>query len=137
MTQWNQDSGEYWMNEPDNPDPNSPAALQLHFIEFKVLRPIIDTIGIEGNVTVTVLGSSPLDGDADHDLAMGVKLVAFVRKTSLAWREGGTKSVLYFMGEPTESYYVQGNDSLFYPKREASPLSLEQILELVKAQRGD
>ncbi len=132
-TRWNQDSGEPWKNDPN--DPNQGAATTIHTIEFEVQRKIIDTIGLGGNVTLTVLGDSPLDGEADHDLETGETVVVYARKTDLAWREGGKKPILEFIGEPRESYAVQGEDGLFYGRPDEAPVSLEQLLQQINELR--
>jgi len=99
-TFWNQDSGEYWYD--DESKAVSPASLQLHAIEFEVLRVIVDTLGIEKRVTIYVYGPSPLDGgttledgitirqaeEEDYEMAVGDQVIFFAGQTELAWREG-------------------------------------------------
>jgi hypothetical protein len=100
-TKWNQDSGEPWDD-----------GLRVHELHVQVIEPIAGSLHEQELVTVTVLGTSPLDGHADYDLTPGTQAVFFVSRTDLAWRDG-THPVLVFVGNPADSYYRQASNGLF------------------------
>lgn len=105
-TRWNQDSGEYW--EKTSLDEAIP--LQYHTLTFEVSKIIIDKIGStnQNTIEITVLGISPLDGKADHELSLGDSVVVFAQKTNLAWRNNNqTMSVLEIVTSPSLAFFIQ------------------------------
>jgi hypothetical protein len=129
-TRWNQDSGEEWY------DSVSGSGLQLHTIEFEVLEPIVDTIGLGQPVTITVLGSSPLEGSADHDLKVDDQAVIFARAGEIAWRGGTMRPVWLLTGAPSDSHLILGDNGLYAGRWNEGPVSLEQLISRI-AQRRD
>ena len=142
-TFWNQDSGEYWYDE------TTGVGLQLHTIELEVLQPIVDTIGIEKQVTIYVLGASPLDslaegedatvyqGGGDYEMKVGDQVIFFSRQRDLAWREGGTRKLL-MSDDPAIDAFIQLSDGLYDdPWSEANPVSLEEVIAQIAARRED
>lgn len=121
-TRWNQDSGEEWNDDATGGD----SGFQIHLIEVEILQPIVDTIGLGKHVTITGLGTSPLDsyGYADHNLKESDQAVFFIVQSQLAWRGGETRPILEFMGAPEYSYFLQGKDGLYHHERPESPLAL-------------
>lgn len=113
-TKWNQDNGEYWeyISSADS-SPADSTPLQYHQIEFRVLKTIVDDINLDKKtVVVTATGNSPLDGKPDHDLQVGDKVVVFVMKTDLSWRNG-TREILRFVNAPSLSYLKEQADGRF------------------------
>jgi len=141
-TRFNQDSGEYWE------DTNSPRTIcPIHQIEIAVLQTIVDTIGVDDTVVVTVWGNSPLErplgsaagiimaGSPDHNLEVGDQVIAFLGQRNIAWRDG-TRPVLMFMGFPAESYLVLGSDGLYHDDwLDKEPVSLEALIAQVAQKR--
>ncbi len=134
-TRWNQDSGEEWKNDPDKP--GEPAALQIHQITLLCEQNLIGGECPAGELTVTVIGQSPLDPAADYALKAGDRVVAFLQETDLAWREGGSKRVLYLAAAPYQALYVQGEDGLFRRAQDEGrqAFSLEQLRETITSAR--
>jgi hypothetical protein len=133
-TRWNQDSGEEWNDDAIGGD----SGIQIHTIEVEILQPVVDTIGLGKQVTITALGVSPVDGIADHNLKDGVRAVFFIVQTELAWRGKTTRPIFEFIGAPTESYYLLGSDGLYYDGRpDAQALSFEDIVKIVAQRRTD
>ena len=138
-TRWNQDSGKPWYDE------GGDVGLQLHHIEFEVLRPIVGNFGLDKRVTITALGSSPLDshqegeqaiiqGGPDHDLKLGDETVIFVRQTDLAWRDG-TRSILELMGNPADAHLIRGDDGLYHGRWTEGPVSLDELINRIAQRR--
>jgi hypothetical protein len=122
-TQWNQDSGEAWAD-----------GLLLHYIELEVLEPIVDSIGLDKRVTITVLGNSPLDGQADHALKEGDQAVVFARQTELAWRNG-RRSIFQLLGVPSDAHFILRDDGLYHGRWNEEPVSFEQLLNRIAQRR--
>lgn len=140
-TRWNQDSGEPWYDEATG------SGLQLHYIELEVLQPIVDTIGLDKRVTITALGASPVDGQADkegdevitqsgpdHDLKVGNEAVIFAIQTDLAWRDG-TRPILELMGVPRDAHFIRGDDGQYHGRPNEKPVSLEELINRVAQRR--
>lgn len=140
-TQWNQDSGEPWYDEATG------AGLQLHSIEFEVLQPIVDTVGLDKKVTITALGISPLDNQAnkegnevmtqggpDHNLKVGDEAVIFAVKTDLAWRDG-TRPILELIGDPMDAHFIRGDDGLYHGRPNEKPVSLKELITQIAQRR--
>ncbi|HQF69951.1 MAG TPA: hypothetical protein PLH39_01590 [Promineifilum sp.] len=138
-TQFNQESGAYW-------DEGRP----YHTITFQVLRPIVDTINVGQELTVTVWGNNPTEesvpveqngqeirifSNAEHDLQVGDTVIAFVERRELMWREGKHEA-LVLLGVPSESYYrLQAGDRyLGGPARES--ITVEELVDRVAEQRS-
>lgn len=128
-TRWNQDSGEEWY------DSESGSGLQLHTIGFEVLKPIVDTIGLGQQVTITVLGRSPLEGSADHDLKMDDQAVIFADSGEIAWRGGTMRPVLLFTGVPSDSHFILRDNGLYEGRWNEEPVSLEQLIDRIAQRR--
>jgi len=133
-TRWNQDSGEEWNDDAIGGD----SGIQIHTIEVEILRPIVDVVGLGDHITITALGISPVDGQSDHNLKEGNQAVFFVMQTELAWRGKTTRPIFELIGAPTESYYLQGSDGLYYSGRpDTLALSLENIIKIIAERRAD
>jgi hypothetical protein len=123
-TSWNQNNGEYW-----------EGGFQLHAIELEAILLIVDSIGLNEQVTITALGSSPLDGHADHDLKVGDQAVFFVRQTELAWRDG-VRPILELMTVPSYAYFQRGSDGLYHGPLLGKPLSIEDVINQIAQRRA-
>ena len=133
-TRWNQDSGEEWNDDVVD----GGSGLQIHIVEVEILQPIVDTIGLDKTVEITVLGRSPKDGYADHALQKDSQAVFFIMKTELAWRGNETRPVFIFIGAPAYSYFMKRSDGLYHDERsEALALSFEDIVNFVAERRVD
>lgn len=135
-TQWNQNSGERW--EADD-QPDHPAALLYHTIDIEVTQPMIDMINIGRKVTITVLGNGPRDtAHSDDPVKEGDVGIFFVERRAIAWREGGTRKVIYFLGAPSQCYFLKASDGLFYPPKNENEKggSLEEIIKEIAGRRS-
>ncbi len=133
--QWNQNSGERWQADDL---PSSPAALLYHTIDIEVTQPIIDTINIGQNVTITVLGNGPGDtAHPDDPIKEGDVGIFFVARRAIAWRESGTRNVIYFLGAPSQCYFLKASDGLFYPpiNQNEKGRSLKEIINEIAGRR--
>jgi hypothetical protein len=97
-TSWNQDNGSYW-----------DGGLPIYTIDVRVLRPIVDTLGLPEQVTVTQVGYSPLEYGPASALAAEQRAVFFVIQTNVAWRDG-LLSVRRTTNTDTDSILVVGDD---------------------------
>lgn len=122
-TRWNQDSGEPWS-----------GGLLIYQVEMEVDQAIVDVIGLDKRVTLTILGNSPLDGRADHDLKVGDQGVFFVRKTELDW-QGGTRPIIQLLGVPSNSYFLSDASGLYTGALLDKPTSLTDIISQIASQR--
>lgn len=134
-SQWNQESGEYWDDEGSD-----SASFQIHQIDMQVINSIVDTIGLGDRATITVLGNSPLEGNAEHDLRVGDRAIIFAVQTELAWREGN-RTVFEFVTVPALSHFVvegNGNLRLRPPNEPSTPIdiSLDQLIQDISQIRG-
>lgn len=176
-TKWNQDSGEYWqevteegLTENGENVTTTHSAWPVHELEVAVGQAIVDEVGIDEKVTLTLLGKSPVDsnqaddgqnvqieGDATHAIQLGDEILVFAFQTEIAWRdpnrpielvtneEGvtyfdiGKRSIIAFVGIPSDSYLIKGGDDLFYSAEGATesyePVSLEQLVKAVGEKR--
>jgi len=132
-TRWNRDNGEEWNDDATGGD----SGIQIHTIEVKIIQPIVDVIGLGEQITITALGTSPLDGIADHNLKGSDQAVFFIVQSQLAWREGGTKPILEFMGGPEYSYFLQGKDGLCHYEYlgDVLAVSFDEAVSLVAQER--
>lgn len=106
-SKWNQDNDEYWTDE-------SPARvttpLQYHTLQFDVSQFIINKTESKDlkKIEITVLGPSPIDGNADYNLSIGDNVVVFARETELAWKEGShRKPIIEIATAPELASFVQ------------------------------
>lgn len=107
VSKWNQDSGEYWMD-----DESTTAVVQYHTLTFDVSQFIINKTKSPDlkSIEITVLGPSPLDENADYSLSIGDNLVVFARETELAWKEGNhRKPILEIETAPEFAFFIQIN----------------------------
>ncbi len=130
-TRWNQDSGEIWQDDNETDD---FTPLQIHEITLEVMRPIRGDVIPGSRVTVTQIGASPLDGQADHHLTLGTEAVVYLSRTRLVWRDG-YRDVLVFTNAPYASADIRGPDGLFLSPS-GKPMSLEDVLLEVKQTSG-
>jgi hypothetical protein len=137
-TKWNQDSGAPWS------DKNEGLGLPLHSIDLEVLQPIVDTLGLGKHVTLTVVGTSPLDGgQVDYDLKAGEQAIIFAVQRELAWR-GGTRSVLRLVNAPQFSYFKLEDNGLYaglsYERAgqavQHQSLSIAQLIQQIAQRRA-
>jgi hypothetical protein len=152
-TKWNQDNGSYW-EETVKDDIGETTIAGLPYYEVTILpeQIILDSVGTEGQLVITVIGTSPANsqeaGMGDFSLKPGNEVVVFVRQGQLAWRSGevtydqetnsfdsGHRSVLFFMGNPDSSYLLKGADDLYrssVDQEQASPLSLDELIKVIE-----
>ena len=122
------------------------AFLQLHTLELEVLRPIVDTLGMQKQVIIYVFGSSPLDGGAegdgtiiyqsggDYEMKVGDQAVFFLGQTTeIAWREGGSRKLL--MSYPPLNAFVQRPDGTYYDPWDYGSISLEELIGEIAGRR--
>ncbi len=139
-TFYNQDSGEYWYDEAYG------VGLQLHTIEFEVLRPIVDTLGMESQVTVYIFGASPVDGGTtegeytivqaggDYEMKVGDQVLLFAGQVpEFSWREGGTRNLL--MGDPGLGAFVQMPDRTYHDPWNNESISLDVLIGEIAGRR--
>lgn len=124
-TSWNQDNGSYWDD-----------GFLLHTVDVEILRPVAGNKEFmrNGNISITILGNSPLDGIAEHSLKVGDQAAFFVNKTEIAWREGN-KTVFILLGVPTDSYFLLGKDGLYHGRYNEPPISIEQLISQISDRR--
>lgn len=138
---WNQDTGEYWVEE-------GLTTLPYHEINVNVVRPLFDRIGLEQQIAITVLGGSPagtigsakvpIAPEADHDLKVGDERVFFVSKTSIAWRGGtvgnqATRPVTVLAAYPKYSYLrVEADGLLRSENPEERAITLSELVSRLK-----
>lgn len=142
---WNQDNGEYWQEE-------EYTTLPYHEIQVKVIQPLINTIGLESEATITVLGPSPaggnqrdsvtLEGEPHHRLKVGDQSIFFIVQRAIAWRGGtpqnqATRPILRLVGMPTMSYLLKRADGLYEsPAGNEPPLSLDDLVRRITRVRA-
>jgi len=151
-TRWNQDSGEYWSETTEEGVTatgekltTTHSAWPVYEVKLSVDTPIVDEVGIGKEVTLTLLGKSPIGEGVNSEagniqvdaetvnLQNGQELVVFAWQTELAWRDPnrpielatnangdtyfdiGTRSIITLMGLPANAYLVKGSDGLYYP----------------------
>ena len=114
-TLWNQDSGEYWEEVvKDEGGETLHIALPYYTIELMVDQPIINAQEGE-TLVVTVVGTNPLEeqrADSKYSLRVGSKVVMFIRRSEMAWRDG-KQPILQLMSAPEKSCFLCGNDGLY------------------------
>lgn len=115
---WNQDSGEYVADE-------RCSQLLYDDIEVQVVWPIVDDLGLDDIVTITVLGNSPVGSiasspeilpDPEHTLQTGDQYIFFVVKRYIAWRNDltgpeGTRLTIRFITAPSISHLKRVDDN--------------------------
>ena len=149
-TRWNQDSGEYWEETiVDDIGETTVVALPYYEIDFSVEDILLDEIEeVEEQITITVIGNSPLDYGESLGLEVGDTIISVHGKGEMAWRtkpvtynqdggfmETGKKPTYRFIGYPNDAYLLQGADGLYSGtvfKNELGPLSLKTIKELIR-----
>ena len=131
-TTWNQDNGEVWANEN-----SGVAALQVHTINIQIEQKIVDTLGLNDTLTVTCLGTSPLEEYADYKVGVGDEAVLFVKKAKIAWREGETKEVILYTGSPLQSIYLKQDNGQYAALNDTEVISLDDLITKISSFRGD
>lgn len=133
-TQWNQDGGKPWGSADEG------FGINYHTMDISLDQRIVDDIGLDDKMTITVLGNSPLDGIADHSLNVGDKIVVFVAKRELAWRGGFTRPIIRLLNAPQLSYLVQGADRLYHgiysDQEQPVSVSLSDLVSQIKTRRS-
>ncbi len=156
-TRWNQDSGEYWtetteegMTAEGEQLTTTLSAWPVYEVRLSVTQPIIDKIGVNQEVVLTLLGKSPIEAvindttngiqvDAETvNLQIGQELVVFAIQTELAWRgpnrpvelitnpdgtsyfDVGRRSIITLMGVHANAYLLKGSDGLYYHSEKAT-----------------
>jgi hypothetical protein len=136
---WNQNSGEPWKINDRSTDPNQPAALLYQTLEVEVIQPVVDTLGIGSRITITFLGSVPLYGaNPGVPIQTGDRGIFLIRRNEIAWREGGKKSVFYFVGDPAQSCLIQASIGLFIFPADPGKMgqSLDEWLRKIAERQG-
>jgi hypothetical protein len=136
-TQWNQDNGEYWEETLRDTEglETIRTALPIYRIEMNVIQPLVDGIGLEEQVILTVVGMAEEMNESTGGLQVGDTVVAFAQQTEIAWHNG-TKSIVQLMGVPTESYLRKDVDGLYHTaKVNEHPVSLENIISRIAQKR--
>ncbi|GAB4578771.1 MAG: hypothetical protein Fur0022_15080 [Anaerolineales bacterium] len=132
-TQWNQDSGEYWedvyegVTDVGEKLNTSFSAWPVHFIQLSVQERIVDEIGVGKELTLTVLGKSPLIGTGSEQadgitvegeagtpgtLKVGDRIIVFVVQTELAWRDPN-QPIKFLTNEDGATYFDYGKRVIF------------------------
>ncbi len=156
-TRWNQDSDEYWTEITEEGVTSdgerlttTHSAWPVYEIKLSVTQPIVDEIGVNHEVVLTLLGKSPSEADINNttygvqvdaetvNLHIGQELVVFATQAELAWREPnhpielktnpdgssyfdiGKRSIITLMGAPANAYLLKGSDELYYHSEEAT-----------------
>lgn len=127
-TRWNRDDGDQWQDEATG------FGLQLHSVEFEVIKPIVDELGLGPQATITILGSSPLDGFADHSLKAGDEAVIFAVQRELAW-QGGSKTILRLTNAPMNSNFILKEDGLYSAEPDSPPVAWKELLQEITLRR--
>jgi hypothetical protein len=132
-TSWNQDNGEFW----DDEGTTGETAFQVHTVHVQINQAILNEISAGNTVELTVIGPSPTDNPlaGDHDLMVGDQVMVFARQNEIAWR-GGTKTVVYFVGPPFDSYFTLEEDGLFHGNLLDEPTSLQDLIDQIDAERS-
>lgn len=130
-TRWNQDSGEYW--EETIKDAEGETTVQaLPYFELTLLpaQTVVDTVGIDSEFVITVIGYSPQDYPSTEagiaSLTPGADIIVFLEEREIAWWNGqttynprlgafdsGRKTVLAFVGAPNDSMMVETSEGLY------------------------
>jgi len=119
-TRWNQDNGQYWLDEsPDGLITYGPA-MQLHSIKFRPSQFIVNKLGLNATseLEITMSGANPKDEGApiEYELAPGDEVVFFAHQTDLTWRGDSTRQVMMPPTAPSFSYFKQQADGLYEGK---------------------
>lgn len=128
-TRWNQDSGAYWQ-EVDERGEQVRQALPLYTVTLAVQESLAGATPLDKFVTLTIVGSSPLDkgfDSAERPLQTGDEVVILARQTELTWRDG-TRLVWYLLGNPYESYLVKSADGLYHLPDSADGFTPDSLL---------
>ena len=143
-SRWNQDSGEYW-DEGEHGDSGN----LLHTIELEILQPIVDTVGLDKQVTITVLGHSPLDdgftgqpsdtgvmreAHTAHRLQGGEQVVIFAKYIDLPWRNG-VRPALVMVGQPSYTHFILADDGLYHGGFMPQPVQLTALIDHIAQRR--
>ena len=123
-TSWNQDNGEPWYDQATG------FGLQLHYVALDVVQPIVDTIGLGKQLTIVILGPSPLDGHSDDDLKVGDQAIFFAATTELAWREEQRRPIIELLTYPPDATFKLGDDNLY------EGISLEEMINQIAQRRA-
>lgn len=130
-TQWNQDSGEYWEDLSSDETTRFTALPYFRVTLSEASDLVEDRSPLARDLTITVLGFSPLDIEDGSDLQVGSELIALVRHTNLVWRTG-KRPIVEFVGDPAQSHFYKEQDGRFY--RESDRNHKEKGLELEAVQ---
>lgn len=138
---WNQDSGEYW-EEKSGDGSTIYTGISYTTFDIEVSQFIVGDADVT-TITVTTVGESPFISEAGSSqqnelVKIGDEVVVFAQHTELAWRGGGTRSILQLMGVPNESYLVKGTDGLYH-SASTSPdpaISLENLINEITERRS-
>lgn len=135
---WNQDSGQYWQQEGN-------AAIYFHQIDVTIEKLLVDTIGLSEQVTLTILGNSPINssetdevaiaGEVAHNLKVGDEAIFFVVARELGWKDG-TRPIIRFLGDPREGYLLLGSDGLYHSSgQNLESISLDDLRKQIAENR--
>ena len=127
-TRWNQDDGTQWQDEATG------FGLQLHYVEFEVIKPIVDGLDIGSQATITILGPSPLDGFAEHNLKVDDEAVVFAVQRELAW-QSGSKTILRLTNAPMNSNFILKEDGVYSAEPDSPPVLLKDLLREIALRR--
>lgn len=142
------------------------TALLFHEVELTILEPLLDKIGLPPDkIIITELGKSPLeeknvviDGveyeNEGYTLAPGDEVIVFLEQGEMAFRDpdkpislqqaedgetyfdSGSRGIVGFLVKPDESFYIKGEDGLYYsPASKEQPISLEILVQEIAAIR--
>lgn len=152
-TRWNQDDGTFWedVTVDARGRETSDSALPYYEITIAPRRTLVDAFDLAatgGPVVATVIGMSPvgggstrtaqgeamIEGGAGQGPAVGQTMVAFVRRTEMAWRDG-SRPIVQLMGDPGQSL-AQGGADAFDVAATGDVLDLAGLEARVAAVRG-
>lgn len=141
-SRWNQDTGEYWEDVDSD-----MASLQYYEVTLEVTDVIVDEFGLSNEVSITVLGPSPADvtpatdnSEVQHTLAEtvsfreGEKVLLFVEKVPLAWRNGVVER-LVLVGGPQGKYTITDDGRALNASTSERDMALSDLLEQITARR--
>jgi len=138
--QWNQDSGEFWHQEPGD----TMSAFPVRYVTVEVIEAIVGFDGMGESLIITTMtdlveldenNSVMNQEEMAQGLAIGDEVVIFVGQTELAWL-GGVRPSTMLLGEPTQSYFKLAGDGLYHGDLLPEALPLEAFMQRIREERA-
>lgn len=129
-TLWNQDNGEYWEDRVQASGLDyMETALPYFTVQLNVEEFLLNGRDLnDDQLTITILGHSPLDQESDQDgllFTTNDKVVVMGLHTEMAWKNG-QKPIFKLLTEPNNSVYRQGADGLYLLGHERKGLQISE-----------